>query len=983
MMSSAHAVSSVHSSKKSIGLVGLLLLSTLGGIALSPTASASVNGDYEITDSISPMPGVHYSYWDPVDIEVKVTNTGFYYNNQPRTIEWFVCEGVQTENDCYNQREESGTGSISPLQIGTDTDYVMSGKFFPSGAEGIHTMVYRFTESDFNVTNDVMLFTFSVEKELVDVVIEQQNILSQIDNLAIYDGNRILNTETDYTMDVQGTVSSCPTCNLEADLGWKIVNSGGVELASSTTTYADLPNSGTTSFIRQMPPLNFDQEGTYSLFFGILGSNSSNSGDLNSYNDLQMITVTFDDTVDLQATSMYPQYAPTSPNYFYGNDSVAVKVSNLGNHTVQNPLVRFFVLTPEGEEDSIEDCRPNQIYPGDFEMCTFNLLHLGEKRLRVSISEAMNEGMDSRPADNALSVQTNVLVSSINPIIDQSDAYGVYNTADNITFSSRISPVAATPLNFSWWYSGIVNLGYGQQVEVPASNIGLGDHYISVRVRDSLNNIETATTSITIFNSSKVSDGDWLDGYAVTRTHAIGVAEYDYPIQGMNYGPGTGLEALLRISIDVIPTTEEPTAGMEWMELDIALSEVIPDNIPRESIAIRQLVDYNEADWDPLEGQNYFQLLDNDTIRVRIVENMDLLITGELPPPEIDISNPEITLLPDGKMRLDWNATGDLSNPYFGGWQIYRVTSPSTASTYFPDPKEVQSEFIWNGLMQDSLSAVLDGEETSWTDNRKLPTGICASYALIPMDRTGTPDFVSGTVTTPNGAPGLTCGDAIDPVAEVSGFTSETVYTNSTDCYNIYFDWNKCYEVTISWTWPDHEPNGNLTWNLYRIENKPVDVDLRYIQPILTDMPNLPGEKGSYTQTGLQQDGISPYRTYYYILTPMDEVGNEMTVVSYPSQNVERVYIEDEFWAYNQDQIPEPPEPEEPPYGVEWLGDLQDYMGIENFQIAGIVMLLTVLINFIGLPLILRKRRRLKKIIAKRRNNQPGDMDEDFQDFFN
>ena len=97
------------------------------------------------------------------------------------------------------------------------------------------------------------------------------------------------------------------------------------------------------------------------------------------------------------------------------------------------------MLTPEGEEDSIEDCRPNQIYPGDFEMCTFNLLHLGEKRLRVSI-EAMNEGMDSRPADNALSVQTNVLVSSINPIIDQSDAYGVYNTADNITFTAQEYP---------------------------------------------------------------------------------------------------------------------------------------------------------------------------------------------------------------------------------------------------------------------------------------------------------------------------------------------------------------------------------------------------------------------------------------------------------------------------------------------------------------------------------------------------------------
>ena len=39
-------------------------------------------------------------------------------------------------------------------------------------------------------------------------------------------------------------------------------------------------------------------------------------------------------------------------------------------------------------------------------------------------------------------------------------------------------------------------------------------------------------------------------------------------------------------------------------------------------------------------------------------------------------------------MRLDWNATGDTDNPYFGGWQIYRVTSPITASTYFPDPDD-------------------------------------------------------------------------------------------------------------------------------------------------------------------------------------------------------------------------------------------------------------------------------------------------------
>ena len=79
----------------------------------------------------------------------------------------------------------------------------------------------------------------------------------------------------------------------------------------------------------------------------------------------------------------------------------------------------------------------------------------------------------------------------------------------------------------------------------------------------------TATSLITIFNSTDISTGDWLTGSAVTRTHAIGVAEYDYPIAGINYGPGPGLEALLRISIDVVPTTEEATAGMDWMEFDL------------------------------------------------------------------------------------------------------------------------------------------------------------------------------------------------------------------------------------------------------------------------------------------------------------------------------------------------------------------------------------------------------------------------------
>ena len=58
-------------------------------------------------------------------------------------------------------------------------------------------------------------------------------------------------------------------------------------------------------------------------------------------------------------------------------------------------------------------------------------------------------------------------------------------------------------------------------------------------------------------------------------------------------------------------------------------------------------------------------------------------------------------------------------------------------------------------------------------------------------------------------------------------------------------------------------------------------------------------------------------------------------------------------------------------------------MDIENFQIAGMVMLLTIIINFIGLPLILKKRKRMKRVLAKRAGKASEDLDEDFQDFFN
>ena len=100
--------------------------------------------------------------------------------------------------------------------------------------------------------------------------------------------------------------------------------------------------------------------------------------------------------------------------------------------------------------------------------------------------------------------------------------------------------------------------------------------------------MESATTSIVVYNSSDIGSGDWLNGSAVTKTHATSIVEYDYPKPGINYAVEDDLEALIRISIDVISTSEDPDPGMDWMEFDINISKLIPDNIPRESLVVHK-----------------------------------------------------------------------------------------------------------------------------------------------------------------------------------------------------------------------------------------------------------------------------------------------------------------------------------------------------------------------------------------------------------
>jgi hypothetical protein len=78
------------------------------------------------------------------------------------------------------------------------------------------------------------------------------------------------------------------------------------------------------------------------------------------------------------------------------------------------------------------------------------------------------------------------------------------------------------------------------------------------------------------------------------------------------------------------------------------------------------------------------------------------------------------------------------------------------------------------------------------------------------------------------------------------------------------------------------------------------------------------------------------------------------------------------------------PEPEpEPPLGVEWLGTLTDYMEVDEFKTTGIVALITLVISMISLPILIKKRKRLARVMKARNNRSSArETADEFEDFF-
>ena len=968
----------------SISLVFLLLIASFTGLLTLPSVAAVEPGDLSLKSSNSPLEDAWLSSWDPISFNLTIENEGL-QSISNRVLWWYACEGVIDTAVCKSNFDERGSFSLPIIYPGTISDFTSSTSWNPSGDEGTFTIVYAFDLQDQDPSDDTLTFQVNLTRSFVDLAVDSAyDPTSTLSNLAVYGGKSILNTNIDYDMQIVGSVTACGTCNFVAELGWQLWNEGETMLlAESYTNVSNLPSwGGVSSFSRAMPAFSHSSQGTFTLLWGMFSSTGTPYSDLNAQNDLSQITVIFDDTIDLQATSMAPGHDSSSSDYYFGENMVHSTISNKGNLTVASVVISFQVYDPIGDVEDETQCVLSDFKPGDSEVCMFNLTIVGAGRtLTISVPVTFAEGSDAKMGDNSLSEQTDVIAGDINAVIIQSNPLGTYTTGEYIEMVARTGTTAAAPLNYSWWVSGIINLGYGQLLNISGTVLGLGDHTITLRVTDNFGVLESVHKEITLYHYVDLDNEPYFTGQAVTRSLSYLNYQSILPVLGTQYGIGEGREPLLLLSFEVLSSEDDSSnTGMDHMDIHLNTSALLPSNIPLETVEIRYLPSLEDNIWTTFN--EYTKNLDH-SFDVTLYQNGVILIIGNSPPANISIGEIEFEQLQGGSIELQWNPTGDTENQYIGSWMIYKLTIQNNAGTIFPSPYPDFNEIIWETLTINTLVASLDTSTNSWIDPTPLETNTCASYAIMPANREGTPDFLHIEISRDDfGQPVAFCGDAIPPEKAVSNLQHSVTFTNDSECYKIENDWSMCYDLNMSWVWPEQETSGNVTWNLYQTDQQPDGIDLSFLTPVESGLTGAEGETGYYNQSGIEDDNIRPWRTLYYVLAPVDSVGNQLLEVDYPVNTI-RVVIQDQWWDYNQHLIPIPPPEPEPPLGVEWLGTLTDYMEVDEFQTTGIIALLTLVISMISLPILIKKRKRLSRIM-KARNRQSGARitADEFEDFF-
>ena len=538
-------------------LVGLLLTSLMVTL---PTASAA-SGDLGLTSAVSPFETQYINAFNQVTLEVQVTNEDPGGSSDPRDVGWEACpEGAPSgSTHC-----EEGTGTIPSLPTLQSYTYTFPTQWSPSTAhwasgtvEANYTVTFSFAEGDFDTSDDTLTVGVVLTEEFKDIIVEGgQDPRGGLLDVAIDDDGAVLNTNVTYprqgeTWQIDYDIYLCGGCDLNMTWGWRLTHDFGGAPVAESFTEVDLTGynwGGLTELTRDLPAFSYDDPGRYLLEFGVFNS----SGDLVPSNNVGSVHLRLDDTSDLVVMGFMPTHNtqdPTAP-YYYGTGAVMAIAENHGNTTISGSSMTMTISDVLGNVDTQQTCSLPTLAPGARHECLFDLDFTGlDRRISVTIPVDLGLWNDVNPQDNEVSQNgVDIEVGPIRASISQSNSNGIYTTAETMTLIARTAETAAGPLNYTWKIDGVFDLlpgWHGSVVEVPVSNYDLGEHTISLIVRDGMGYTESEFLVITIRHHTAIDGGSAYTGQAVSLNEGVLVHEERLPQLGLNYGIGNGKAPLM------------------------------------------------------------------------------------------------------------------------------------------------------------------------------------------------------------------------------------------------------------------------------------------------------------------------------------------------------------------------------------------------------------------------------------------------------
>ncbi len=190
-----------NSSRKSgsISLVFILLFASYTGLLTLPTAAAAESGDLSIQATNSPLEDSWGSSWNPIQFNITISNQGL-QSIANRGLKWYVCEGDIETSICKSNYDDRGSFSLPTIYPGSTVDFTAPNAWSPSGDEGTFTIVYAFDLLDQDTSDDTYTFQINLTRSFVDLAVDStHDPTSILTDLSVYNGQKILNTDTDYT----------------------------------------------------------------------------------------------------------------------------------------------------------------------------------------------------------------------------------------------------------------------------------------------------------------------------------------------------------------------------------------------------------------------------------------------------------------------------------------------------------------------------------------------------------------------------------------------------------------------------------------------------------------------------------------------------------------------------------------------------------------------------------------------------------------